>query len=1170
MFFRTLPETSDDPIANEHSALLRIATFNCKNVYNSQACIKNILDFSDFICIQEHWLFKFEQENIGDLFSKTSWTCKSVDENNPIPPTQRPRGYGGVAILWKQSMDHLVEQIEDGSERIICIKLKVKPKPILLICAYMPCNGSKQANTHFKECLDQLHEIITKYSDTCTPVLCGDWNCDLMKSSKKPARSIWMEEFINSKKLAFKPTPLTFIHPNGNESSTIDYIFVHSNLADKVNNTIRLDMLPNNTSDHYPLLTEIEIEMDSGKEKDKNFTSNKIKWDKIDLLQYQECLTKSLQENIIDFENDPTAITKLMDTIIATQESIVPTSKKSSQRSKHIWNDEIENSLKTNKKALYEWKMEGKPQIGETMQVRKRTKKQLRKARRQEIARQRDESLQTIMNAKQRDSKIFHKLVNAQRKSKRNGISDLCVEDKTYSTREEILQGWNEHFSKLATPETTDLKSDTNKKFDIDIIEEICKENAEPLVFTSEEVDKAINQLNTNKAPDIYGITAEHIRYGGDALLQGVTAIINNICKEASVPDCLKHGILTPIFKNKGLSTDAKNYRGITVLPIIGKILEILLRQLIRDIIDILQNRLQRGFTPGVSPLYSALILLESIAESMDQKLPIFVALLDAKAAFDVVNHDSLHRKLFLSGVGGTLWLLIRQLSTYAITSIKWNGLISNPFPVHQGVRQGGILSTELYKVYINDILDQLENSGLGSYIGNIYCGSPTCADDVALVANSPSDLQSMISTVENYSIQEKYKLQPTKSLVLKNVPSTRNTDFEFEINNTAMLQPSSAPHIGIKHSSDLKKTINIHIEGNISKARRTMYSLMGAGLHGKNGLNPITCLHIFQIYILPVLIYGLDILLPDKKHIEPLEVFYRKAMKQILSLPNNTADAAVYTMTGVIPIQGTIHKAVINIYNKICGMESSIEKELAERQLLMSGFNSQSWFSKARCILAQYNLPSAHDLMLNPINTNRWKTQVKKAVDSVWHDQLRTKVSLYSSLNYLSTNNILWRNTHPCLASVGTSSQDISRLQTKLKLLTGTYYLQSNKASFNQNSVDPTCLLCKESAETVDHFLLECKTLHDIRIPYLHELESFLCSFRNCTKCFNLTNVVIDAQLILDPSHLLCACGCRCKCTDNCFMVEYISRKLCYALHAKRNELLKTLPSSKSKSQRL
>ncbi|CAG2245676.1 EIF4G [Mytilus edulis] len=210
---------------------------------------------------EEHWLFKFEQDNIGELFNKTSWTCKSVDENNPIPPTQKPRGYGGVAILWKQHLDHLVEKINDGSERIICIKINVKPKPILLICAYMPCRGSKQANEQFKECLDQLHEIILKYSDTCTPVLCGDWNCDLMKTTNKSARIKELEDFISSKKLMFKPTPLTFIHPNGNETSTIDYIFVHDSLAEKVYNTIRLDMLSNNTSDHYPLLTEIETEI---------------------------------------------------------------------------------------------------------------------------------------------------------------------------------------------------------------------------------------------------------------------------------------------------------------------------------------------------------------------------------------------------------------------------------------------------------------------------------------------------------------------------------------------------------------------------------------------------------------------------------------------------------------------------------------------------------------------------------------------------------------------------------------------------------------------------------------------------------------------------------------------------------------------------------------------
>ncbi|VDI42782.1 Hypothetical predicted protein [Mytilus galloprovincialis] len=236
-----------------------------------------------------------------------------------------------------------------------------------------------------------------------------------------------------------------------------------------------------------------------------------------------------------------------METIVTAQKNIVPPSKISTQRNRHIWNDEIEHSLKMNKSSLDKWKLEGKPTAGETMQERKKTKKQLRKARRQEIARQRDESLQKIMNAKQRDSKIFHRLVNAQRKTKKSSISDLTVEDKTYSSREEILKGWNEHFSKLATPESNTTNSDhTNKEFDIDIIEEICKQNAVPLTFTAEEIDKAINQLNTNKAPDIYGITAEHIKYGGDTLLQAITSIINNICSSATIPDCIKHGILTP------------------------------------------------------------------------------------------------------------------------------------------------------------------------------------------------------------------------------------------------------------------------------------------------------------------------------------------------------------------------------------------------------------------------------------------------------------------------------------------------------------------------------------------------------------------------------------------------------------------------------------------------
>jgi hypothetical protein len=45
---------------------------------------------------------------------------------------------------------------------------------------------------------------------------------------------------------------------------------------------------------------------------------------------------------------------------------------------------------------------------------------------------------------------------------------------------------------------------------------------------------------------------------------------------------------------------------------------------------------------------------------------------------------------------------LIKSLHENAKSLVKWNGNISEPLNVNQGVRQGGILSTDLYKLYIN------------------------------------------------------------------------------------------------------------------------------------------------------------------------------------------------------------------------------------------------------------------------------------------------------------------------------------------------------------------------------------------------------------------------------------------------------------------------------------
>ena len=110
----------------------------------------------------------------------------------------------------------------------------------------------------------------------------------------------------------------------------------------------------------------------------------------------------------------------------------------------------------------------------------------------------------------------------------------------------------------------------------------------------------------------------EHINYGDNVLLRFLFDVINCIFKNGVIPDSLKVGLLTPIFKNKGEKTISKKYRGITVLPVIGKVIEAILRNRIQSIINETRNPNQRGFTAKTSPLNSALIVEETIRECKD------------------------------------------------------------------------------------------------------------------------------------------------------------------------------------------------------------------------------------------------------------------------------------------------------------------------------------------------------------------------------------------------------------------------------------------------------------------------------------------------------------------------------------------------------------------------
>ena len=162
-----------------------------------------------------------------------------------------------------------------------------------------------------------------------------------------------------------------------------------------------------------------------------------------------------------------------------------------------------------------------------------------------------------------------------------------------------------------------------------------------------------------------------------------------------------------------------------------------------------------------------------------------------------------------------------------------------------------------------------------------------------------------------------------------------------WDLDGVKMPTVDKTMHVRICRSADTDETA---VAENIKKARRTMYSLMSAGLHGENGLDPETSLHLYQIYVLPVLLYGMEVVFPRQKFVDDLDKFNKHSLKHLLSLPVTTADPAIYVLSGTIPIEAMIHQRVLTFYGNISRLpDTSVEKRLAERQLTVNKITRQS-----------------------------------------------------------------------------------------------------------------------------------------------------------------------------------------------------------------------------------
>ena len=113
------------------------------------------------------------------------------------------------------------------------------------------------------------------------------------------------------------------------------------------------------------------------------------------------------------------------------------------------------------------------------------------------------------------------------------------------------------------------------------------------------EVKRAIGRLKLGKASGVDGITAEMLKFGGEAVIDWMHMICNLAWKQGVVPDDWVKAIMVPVYKGKGSKEECCNYRGISLVSIAGKVYGKIIIERVMEITESRISEEQGGFRRG-------------------------------------------------------------------------------------------------------------------------------------------------------------------------------------------------------------------------------------------------------------------------------------------------------------------------------------------------------------------------------------------------------------------------------------------------------------------------------------------------------------------------------------------------------------------------------------------
>ena len=907
---------------------------------------------TDILVIQEHWLYPDSISFLQSLHPDFCGWGRSSNELN-LNSIWR-RGKGGIAVLWRKALNATIQIMDDiGNDRIIAIQLRVDDtRNFYIVGTYLP--SVNQPIAFYKESVDELDVVINELSNRGAYIILGDFNCHIGNfGGPRSLNAIndrgkyfiaQMEKFsllsVNSQSYCTGPIE-TYYSNNG--KTTVDHVLISENYINLVQTCYISDDDSGNLSFHRPIFCKIVWKAANGLLENKG--KMKIAWknmcDPVIKENYQQNVAAAFEQLNIDdsmlcditsIENTLTDVTNILQ--LCAERSIPKA--KFQKHLKPYWKQGLKPLHEKSRYQRKIWISQGRPRDLENTYYRayKHAKRDFRRELRRRAYEYESQEYERLENIFEVDNGAFQRSMSCKRKSKGTQTNALKIDGNFISDPNELCEIWKQHYSKLYTPADSTSFDQNFTEYVENSLYEYERESrntsfdALDNVFSVEEVSSICSQLPNGKSSGPDGLTYEHIKYGGDAVMSGLTTLLNAIRNIEIVPSALAAGDIISLFKtNKKIRHNKDNYRGITLLNVVGKIFErLILDRWMPFLVEKgFPNCLQFAYQKNKSCIDASMSLQEAVLHNIELGSKVYCCFLDSTKAFDTVWISGLFYKLYNLGIQGKTWRLLRNWYSKLTSRVITGGVVSAEFPVLQGVRQGGVLSPWLFMIY-NDDLPRIFDSSDSLWLNNLRCSPIMVADDIALLSTRVQGLQEMLSSLEKYSEKWRFKFNPTKTRVVTFGETTqmwnrmKNTR-RWTLFGTPVREEQSWTHVGIDLCGSFSSTERtLH---SCQKGKSVMASLVNIGAR-PNALNPICGANLWLTMGIPAVLYGCELSNNLTTHeMVSIERCQRFNAKRLQGFPRNTRSEAVTGSLGLWSMEGQIDKVKLVYFGRLCNMNS-------------------------------------------------------------------------------------------------------------------------------------------------------------------------------------------------------------------------------------------------------